>query len=233
VNLLTCHYLKCIDEIEYIPVRGGPFRIHIHNPTPHDPYIFVFDNVDHRPPPLLHFRASNIALMVEAEPHLSSVTRLQSPKGDIAESQIATLLRLYRRQPGHSNLTPISVPTNYKDFCAQLEQPNSQPNARVSTGIPGSPPLVNTAPAPSISFAKDDPMPGPTPNASASTNVSSQTEDADIDLYARADIQLVEYAKERSVTWEDLKNRPPLFGGEELGPWRFASVDDICRSRQL
>ncbi len=73
-------------------------------------------------------------------------------------------------------------------------------------------------------------MPGLTPSSSASIDDLSQTEDAE---YAGADIQLAEYAKERSVTWEDLKNRPPLFAGEELGPWRFASADDICRSRQL
>jgi hypothetical protein len=85
---------------------------------------------------------------------------------------------------------------------------------------------VNTASAHSISFAKDD-------RSSASTDDSSQTEDADVDLYAGADIQLMEYAKERSITWEDLKNRPPLFGGEEQGPWRFASADDICRSKRL
>jgi len=76
-------------------------------------------------------------------------------------------------------------------------------------------------------------MPGLTPSSSASTDVLSQTEDADVNLYARADIELMEYAKERSVTWEDLKNRPPLFGGEEQGPWRFASADDICRSKRL
>ncbi|KAF8713549.1 hypothetical protein AX14_012931 [Amanita brunnescens Koide BX004] len=89
---------------------------------------------------------------------------------------------------------------------------------------------MNTAPAHSISFAKDDPMPGLTPSSSASIDDLSQTED---DEYAGADIQLAEYAKERLITWEDLKNRPPLFGGEDLGPWRFASADDICRSRQL
>jgi hypothetical protein len=227
--------LKLIDEFEYIPVQAGPFRIHIHNPTPYDPYIFVFDNVDYRPSPLLHFRASHIALMVEAEPRLSSVTRVQSSKGDAAESQIATLLRLYRRQLGqYSDLAPaISVPDHYEAFCAQLEQPNTQPSAGILTAVPSSPQLMNTALAPSLSFAKDGPMPGLTPSSSASTDVLSQTEDADVDLYAGADIQSMEYAKERSITWEDLKNRPALFGGEEPGPWRFASADDICRSKWL
>jgi len=168
--------------------------------------------------------------MVEAEPHLSSVTRLQSSKGNVAEPQISTLLRLYRRQPGQHSTPAISVPNNYEASCALLEQPNTQLSARILTAIPSSPELTNTAPAHPVSFAKDDPMPGITP---AFTDVLSQTEDADVNLYARTDIELMEYAKEPSVTWEDLKNRPPLFGGEELGPWRFASADDICRSRRL
>jgi len=224
------------DEFEYIPIQGGPFRIHMHNPTPYDPSNFVFDNIDYRLCPLLHFHASHIALMVEAEPHLTSVTRLQSSKGGIAEQQIYTLLRLYQRQPGqYSNIAPpISVPNQYKPFCAYLEQPNSQPSARVLSTIPGSPELTNTAPAYSNSFAKDDPVPGLTPSSSTSTNISSQTEDAGSNLPPGADVQLMEYAKEPSVgTWEDLKNRPPLFGGEEQGPWRFASADDICRSKQF
>jgi hypothetical protein len=89
---------------------------------------------------------------------------------------------------------------------------------------------MNTAPDHSISFAKDDRVPGLTRSSSASIDNLSPTED---DEYAEADIQLAEYEKERSITWEDLKNRPPLFGGEELGPWRFFSADDICRSRQF
>jgi hypothetical protein len=207
--------------------------MHIHNPTPYDPFIFVFDNIDYQPCPLLHFQASHISLMVQAEPHLSSVTRLRSSNGDIAEPQIATLLRLYRRQLGQCpNLLPaISVPNNYEAFCAHLEQPNTQPSTHILTAIPSSPPPINTAPAHSILFAKNDPIPGLTPSSLA--DVLSQTEDADINLYAGADIQLMEYAKERSITWEDLKNRPPLFGGEEQGPWHFASADDICRSKWL
>lgn len=72
---------------------------------------------------------------------------------------------------------------------------------------------MNTAPAHSIFFANDD----LTPSSSASTDFLSQTEDSDVNLYAGADIQLMDYAKEREITWEDLKNRPLLFGGEEQG----------------
>lgn len=45
-----------------------------------------------------------------------------------------------------------------------------------------------------------------TPSSLASTDVSSQIEDADADIYAGvADKHLMEYVKERSITWEDLK----------------------------
>jgi hypothetical protein len=234
-ELLTCRRLKLISEFEYIPIQGGPFRIHVHNPTPYDPLIFVFDNVDYRPCRLLHFRASHITLMVQADPHLSSVTRFQSPRGDMAETDVSTLLRLYRRQPrgspNPSSTNAISVPDNYAAFCALLEQPNSHPNARILPSIPSSPPPA-TAPVHLMSGANDAP-PNLTPSSSASTDISSQAEGPDLELYPERDLQLIEYAKERSMTWEDLNNRPPLFGGEEQGFWRFASADDICRSKRL
>ena len=45
--------------------------------------------------------------MVESERHLSTVIHMQSPKGDVAEPQIATLLRLYGRQPGQHSYIHI------------------------------------------------------------------------------------------------------------------------------
>ena len=80
-----------------------------------------------------------------------------------------------------------------------------------------------------MSVANDGP-PDLSPSSSASTDISGQTEGPDLKLYPERDLQLIEYAKERSITWEDLKTRPPLFGGEEQGFWRFASADDVCRS---
>ena len=83
-DLLRCCRLKLIDEFEYIPVQGGPFRIHIYNPTSYDPSIFVFD-ASVIVPPLYYISEHlilSIALMVKAELHLSSVTRLQSSKGE-------------------------------------------------------------------------------------------------------------------------------------------------------
>jgi len=100
------------------------------------------------------------------------------------------------------------------------------------TRIPSSPP---TAKARSTEFGLDgsgSDVPGLTPSSSASTDISSTTSDTlEVDLYAGADPQSLEYAKEHAMTWEELRSRPPLFGGEEVGKYRFASVDEICRSK--
>lgn len=171
--------------------------------------------------------------MVEAEPHLSTVTRVQSLKGDEAEPQISALLRLYRREPaGRSSTSPaIFVPSDYNSLCAMLEQPNSNPSARILTTVPSSPPPT-TDPPPFTPLAFG-PIPDLTPSSSTSTDITSQLDDADLNRSAKpdSDIQLMEYMKEASVSWEELNNRPPLFGGEEVGLWRFASTDDVCRSK--
>lgn len=222
--------LKLIDEFEYIPVQTGPYRMYIHNPTPYDPSLFPFDTMDSHPAPLLHFRASHIALMVDAQPCLSSacIIGLRTPKGLVAEPQISTLLGLYRRQPGNPR-PAVSIPDEYKAFFAQLGNSIGPHSAPLFVHVPSSPHTMNAAPHPSI-LSKDGPVPGFAPSSLASTDDSSQIEDADVDIYAGvADKHLMEYAKEPSITWEDLKSRPPLSGGEELGPWRFASADDICR----
>jgi hypothetical protein len=70
-NLLNRH-LKIIDEVEHIPIHGRRFRAYIHNPTCYDETMFVFDTVGHYPCPLLHFHASPICLMVQAQPYLAS-----------------------------------------------------------------------------------------------------------------------------------------------------------------
>jgi len=170
--------------------------------------------------------------MVQAEPHLSSVTRLQSSRGDIAEPQIATILRLYQRQPGHrDSKTVISVPDDYEAFCEQLEQQDTQPSACIFKNAISSLPLQvhSSSLANNGSFSSLTAYSRP----STCTNVSPLAEHADVDPYAGADLQLMEYVQERSITWEELKTRPPLFGGEEQGFWRFASAEDICRGKQL
>jgi hypothetical protein len=169
--------------------------------------------------------------MVKAEPHLSSVTRAQTPEGDAAELQTATLPRPYRRQPGHQSDPAASIPKEYKCFCAQLEQP-------IIDAVSG---LPDTA----LAYFLFHPFPG----SLASGTLSSRSELSDLgdtddegvvdcdakgreDLSAEAEARSIQYAKERSVTWEELRNRVPLFGGPD-GVWRFSSAEDIIRSRQL
>jgi hypothetical protein len=53
-----------------------------------------------------------------------------------------------------------------------------------------------------------------TPSSSASTDGASGDTEVDPDLHAGTDPQLLKYVKERAMTWEDLRNRPPLFPGE-------------------
>jgi len=46
------------------------------------------------------------------------------------------------------------------------------------------------------------------------------------------DPQLIEYAKERAVTWEDVKTRPRLFPGVDGGTWQFSTAEEVIRSWQ-
>lgn len=82
-----------------------------------------------------------------------------------------------------------------------------------------------------ISYGSDlhPELPRLTPNSSASTESASEDTDIDPDVRVEADLQLLEYIKERAVTWEDLKNRPPLFPGVEGGTWQFSSAEQIIR----
>ncbi|KAF5386652.1 hypothetical protein D9615_001953 [Tricholomella constricta] len=227
-----------INEFDYIPLRGGPLCIQIHNPTPYDSSLFIFDNLDNRLCPLLHFGASHIALMAEALPHLSNVARLRGQKSEAALPEISNLLELYHRQPNRSDPTPVITVPDYEAFCADIERSNAHPSAPVLPAVPSSTPPMNPLPTQtnrgfmsnitaSSSVETRGSPPGPTPIES---DVSSQTEHTSDDLYVGEDVQLMEYAEEQPVTWEELQNRPRLFGGDEVGPWRFASADDICRS---
>lgn len=223
-----CDNVKLSDEFEYIPVRGGAFRFHVHNLTPYDQDIYFFDNMDHRPCPLLHFKASHVALMVQAESHLASVIRFQTSKGNAAETEVVRLLRLYQRKPSRpSNSPSLFVPVHYAGLRAELENTNSRPSVRISPSILGSPPLTGVdSHSPSFTNDSRQAMPGVTPGSSMTITISSQSED-------NSCTEEREYAKERSITWDDINNRPQLFGGKALGPWRFASAEDVCRSRRF
>jgi len=48
----------------------------------------IFDTLDRYPCPLLHFQASPICLIVQAQSHLVNATRLLSNKADDADIQI-------------------------------------------------------------------------------------------------------------------------------------------------
>lgn len=128
--------------------------------------------------------------------------------------QIATLIRLYRRQPSPQSDPVISVPKDYKCLCAQLEQPIVD----AFSGLP------DTALASFLSHLF--------PGSSASGTLSSRSElsdlgdtdderDMDCDMKEREDLSTeaeawsIQYAKERSATWEELRNRVPLFGGAD------------------
>ncbi|KAF7974382.1 hypothetical protein HWV62_12360 [Athelia sp. TMB] len=156
-------------------------------------------------------------------------------KGDAAEKDVTKLMKLYKRTliPCKKPKLEISVPGgSYKQLCDEVEELNTHLSApsHALPAILGSPSHIETAPVHSASLAEDGPIPGLTPSSSTSTVDSSKMEGAD--LYAGADTQLVEYAKEKSTTWEDLKNRPPLFGGEELGLWRVAAISAPSRKRR-
>jgi len=89
----------------------------------------IFDTLDRYPCPLLHFQASPICLIVQAQPHLANATRLLSNKADDADIQITTLLKLYRRQQGGMGEMPIPVPTSYVGIARMMGQPNTQAHA--------------------------------------------------------------------------------------------------------
>jgi hypothetical protein len=161
--------------------------------------------------------------MVQAESWLSGVTRISTPKGDEAELQVTALLRLYRRKLGQKTET-LSRPAGLEDICYMMELPPSHPSTQILTAIPGSPPLDTPSSQPT-SFTGGHRIPVLSPSISASTDVSAQLED---DLCAGGDTQLTDYEKERSVTWDDIKNRPRLFGGEEMS-WRYSTAEDMCR----
>jgi hypothetical protein len=168
--------------------------------------------------------------MVQAQPHLANATRLLSEKADEADVQITTLLKLYRKQPGGVSSTPIPIPASYARMIEQLDAHH------VSETSPSPPhPSNPTVPAPSVAYGFDfhSAVPGPTSSSFARTDGASEDTEADPDLHNETDLQLLEYAKERAMSWEDLKNRPPLFPGEEGGTWQFYCAEQIIRREWL
>ncbi len=213
--------------------------------------MFVFDTTELNPCRLLHFHASPICLMVQAQRNLCNSARLKSNKVDAAQLDVNILLDLYQRHPGRrEHLAP--APASYFHAITVLQQPNTHPGSHVLPTIPSSPPLLHpssSAPSMGHRFDLHPEVPELTPSSSARTvdgdlhpgglelsrSSSTTTLDAsedtgvDPDMDAQEDLQLLEYAKERAMTWDDLKTRPPLFPGQDGGTWQFSSAEQIIR----
>jgi hypothetical protein len=118
-------------KIEYIHIRARQFRACIHNPTRYDQEMFVFDNVRQYPCALLHFHASPICLMVQAQSKLANVTRSQSNQADIAELDVTGLLKLYQRHPVWREDYPIPVPVSYSHVRSAVRQSSTHPSSHL------------------------------------------------------------------------------------------------------
>lgn len=162
--------------------------------------------------------------MVQAQAHLSRATRLVTERADNADMQITTLLKLYRRQPRGAGDAPTPIPASYAPIASTITS-SIHPSAYVLATISSSPPSSH----PSTSVLTATYGISPPLELPQLTPSSSEDGDANPDLYAETDLQLLEYAKERAVTWEDLKNRQPLFPGEEGRTWQFSSAEQIIR----
>jgi len=184
--------------------------------------------------------------MVQAQPKLANVMRFQSDQADVAESDVTELLKLYKRHPVWRVDYPIPVPASYSHVRSTIRQSNTHLSSHVLPTNPSSP-LRHSASAPSMGhpFSLHTEVPGLAPantvdvdlhpeGVELAPSLSTTTLDAskdtvDPDMYAQADPQLLEYVKERPVTWDDLKTRPPLFPGEDGGDWQFSSAEQIIR----
>ena len=132
--------------------------------------MFIFDNIGQYPCRLLHFHASPICLIVQAQPKLADGARLRSPQADVAESD---LTQLYRRNPvRRDNYPALEVaPASYFDVLNSQQQ-HTHPSSHVLSTNPSSPPsLQPSASAPSMGhgFSLHPEVSGLTPSSSAST----------------------------------------------------------------
>jgi hypothetical protein len=170
--------------------------------------------------------------MVQAQPHLANATRPLSHRADNAETQVTELLKLYRRQPAGMGNIPIPFPASYAPIAGMIGQPNTHPSAHVLATMSSSPPTSHpSTSAPSMSYGFDlhPEVPGLTLGSSANTDPASEDIQVDPDLHAGTDLQLLAYMKERAMTWDDLKKRPPLFPGAEGGTYQFSCAEQIIR----
>ena len=107
------------------------------------------------------------------------------------------------RIPGKRQIESIYEVTaeHYEEICTRT-RPNTPPNL----------------PAPSLSFWSDEADDGEIESAGADMVVQEYFDAKEReDLSVEAEAQMTQYAKEQLVTWEELRNRPPLYGGEAVG----------------
>ena len=218
---ITDVHLEISDEKEYIPIHATHFHPYIHTPTHYDQTFFLFDQAQNLCPPL-HFQADPICLMVHAQPHLSSLIRLDTDRAAAAQSDVTLLLTLYKRIPGGKQDNSITVSAAY-DSGSMVQRLPSHSSIHVLPTMASSPPSSSPPLAPSRRSSFHLEIPGLTPSSSANTM------DASEDTETSTDPQLLEYSKERAVTWEDLKSRPPIYPGEGGGDWQFSSAEQIIR----
>ena len=107
--------------------------------------------------------------MIQAQPHLCSVVRLRTDRVNTAQSDVNTLLELYRRSPRVGCNNPIIAPVAYHPLSAMQPYLNYKHPSHPTT----------TAPVPS-GFDRNLEMPGFTPSSSAMD--ASEVTEADPDL---------------------------------------------------
>jgi len=154
--------------------------------------------------------------MLEAQPLLAGVARIETTKTDKAEREITELLRLFNRIPsGEFRPKIISVPTSAIPFLNSLVQNGTTyPRAPVLPTIPGSPSLSTSTPPRSMSFSTDRQVPNAPGLTPSLWNTAFDVSEPD-DAHTEADPQLLEYSKEPTMSWEDLNDRTPLGSRQE------------------
>lgn len=150
--------------------------------------------------------------MVQASSRLGDGSRIRTIRGDIAEGQITQLLALYRRHPGITD-TSISAPLEYsspasapsmlgfggpgphqESLADTLEATNSDPDPTSWSSLSVHPSALTPG------FTGHQELPQLTPSLSGSTDGFEEPY-----MESGSDIQFLDYAKERAVTWDDLK----------------------------
>jgi hypothetical protein len=245
LDFLNFVRIKLSWAYEFVPIYSGHFFMFVHHPTPFDGNWFPFDTFGTKLCPPLHFQASFLALMLEAHTHFTNVTRIRTAETDLAALQVTELMKLYNRTPcGQTSQPLVSPPASALRILYSLnQQQNIFPTSSVFPTIPGSPSL-SSAQQHTTSFAQhtaslapdsqEPNVPGSTLSLSTSTNASSDASGFDqVDsAYENADPQLLDYAREPAMSWENLKNRPPLFPGVQVDSGRFETAEDVCRRCQ-